>query len=270
MSGDDATRPPAADAAPPPEVPWWRSGICRNCGAPMHGAPYCSQCGQKAAHRLGIGDLRKETWEKWRLFELSVARTLGRLLLRPGTVAREYVEGARSRHVHPLKLLLVCIALLVVLLGRIGFMTSPDADVNAAMALAQRYGKWSFTLGIFAIVATTLLVFRRRGGFNPVEHLVLAAYCHAAMIVLNFVNLLPLLVLDTSAYMLAWREASKWYMYVVECALLAFACVQFFRLDLRRDAWRLLLAMGCFVAIDLILLRAYSELIVAIVLARLA
>ncbi|MEN4903942.1 DUF3667 domain-containing protein [Luteimonas sp. TWI662] len=261
MSTSDREGPPTAD--------WPARDACRNCGAARGGAPYCGQCGQKAAHRLGLGDLRQETWQKWRLFEWSVARTAGRLLLRPGTVAREYVEGARSRHVHPLKLLLVSVALLLLVLDTTGFLRAGDQTYLGAMAMMQHYANWTFTLGIFAVVASSLLVFGRRR-YNAVEHLVLAAYAYAVIIGLNLVNQLPLLVIRDPALVLPWREAAKWYMYAVKVVVLALAFHQFFELDLRRDAWRLALALAVFVAVDWLLRRAYVHAIVALLYARAA
>lgn len=274
-------RAPAAGAAVPANVlparldaAWFETALCRNCGQDRHALPYCAHCGQKQAHRLGLRDLGRETWEKWRLFEFAVARTAGRLLLAPGRVAREYVCGARSRHVHPLKLLLVCMALLALVLDRTAFMTSASSASSpvlaSAMAMAQRFGNWSFALAIVSIVAATRLVFRGRGGFNLVEILVFAAYCHAAMIALHLLNLLPLLVPHDPEFLQAWKDASKWYMYALKCALLLVAWTQFFRLDARRDPWRLLLATAFFVAIDLLLRRAYAWLVIEIVLARLS
>lgn len=251
----------------PPATDWTAGTVCRNCGAAWGDGSYCSQCGQKAAQRLQLSDLRRETWEKWRLFELSVARTAGRLLLRPGTVAREYVAGARARHVHPLKLLLVCVALLVLALDATGFLRVGGADYRDAMVMMQRYANWSFTLGFFAIVASTVLVFGRRR-YNLVEHMVLAAYASAVIIVLNLVNQLPLLAMRDPALVLPWREAAKWYMYAVKSVVLTLAFRQFFELDPRRDGWRLALSLVVFVAIDWLLRRAYAHLIVAIVYAQ--
>lgn len=76
--------------SPVPNVPvsndWFEQSTCRNCASPMTTA-YCGGCGQKAAKRFVWRDIRKETWERLRLFELPAVRTLRKLIIAPGTVA---------------------------------------------------------------------------------------------------------------------------------------------------------------------------------------
>jgi len=93
----------------------FKAQVCRNCGA-ARGTPHCGACGQQAAARFGAQDVWLEFWQSRRWFEMPLLRAALRLLRAPGLVAREYVLGARKRHVHPLKLLLFAVALLVLLL----------------------------------------------------------------------------------------------------------------------------------------------------------
>jgi len=83
------------------------SGTCQSCGATIPQV-YCGQCGQKN------DDLRRSLW---RLvteslggifsFESRMWRTWGALLLKPGKVASEYANGARSRYSPPIRVYLV-------------------------------------------------------------------------------------------------------------------------------------------------------------------
>ena len=70
--------------------------------------------------------------------------------------------------------------------------------------------------------------------------------------------------------MQAHKALSKYYMYVIEAAVVALAFRQFFLVDLPRQWWRLLLAAAVFVALNWVLLRLYGRLVVKIVLAQLA
>src|SRR5690606_23115209 len=117
----DARRPRRVDA-----IDFDGAG-CRNCGAALE-TPYCGQCGQARAQRIGLRDLRNEAWVRWRWFDKLSAQTALRLFVAPGRVAREYVLGARSRHFHPLKLLLVAVGLLLVALARANYLQSPSQD----------------------------------------------------------------------------------------------------------------------------------------------
>ena len=239
--------------------------VCRNCGFEQR-TPFCPACGQQKARRFDLGAVRSEAWQGLRLFEMETVRGALRLARQPGTVAREYVLGARKKHVHPLKLLLVAIGVLLLVLAQARYLHTDDARLGQARELMQGYARWSFSLGIVAILATSLLLFRRYGGFNATEHLVLAVYVHFLAIAATVVNLLP-----TLAWSLPWhRSASAIYMGFVETAIVVVTFRQFFRLDWRRDGVRLLLAAALFAALKWLLLRAYALVLVRIVLSQLS
>ena len=252
-----------------PDIAHFAAPACHNCGGAL-ATPYCSQCGQKRAVRLGTRSLGAEAWQSYRWFELSLLRGAWRLLRAPGTVAREYVLGARTRHVHPLKLLLAAVGVLLLVLARSRYLDSTNAHVTRAMELVRSYANWSFSLGIVAIALASLVAFHRRGGYNRVEHLVLAAYAHFLVICASVANLLPTLLYRDAAFLQAHKRWSWTWMGVVEVAIVLVAFAQFFRVDLRRDGWRLLLAGAVFLISKWALLRLYAWLLVKLVLARLA
>jgi hypothetical protein len=234
---------------------------CRNCGAVLVQA-YCGRCGQKQAIRLGVRDLGRETWERWRLFEFDSLRTAARLLYAPGRIAREYVLGMRKRNFHPLKLLLVAVALLALALARANYLQSHRfGEVNQAMALVANYANWSFSLGILAILIASLLVFPRRLGYRPVEHLVLAAYCQALILLLILLNLLPTLFGASAEFVQAHKSASSHYLFAVKAIVVAVAFKQFHVVDLRRHWWQWLAAIAVYLAANWALSRLYARLV---------
>ncbi len=250
------TRPDAAHFAAP---------VCRNCDAPLH-TKYCGQCGQKKAERLGRRAIGTEIWQNWRLFELAVLEAGWRVLRWPGRVAREYVLGARTRHLHPLKLLLLAIGTMLLVLGSSKLLDSQDAQLNRAMELVRAYSNWSFSLAIFAIAGSSLLVFARRGGFNLVEHLVLAVYCHFLVICASVLNKLPTFIWRSSQFLADYKTASRWFIDAVGVAVIVLAFKQFFALDPRRDGWRLALAAALFLGIKWGLQRLYGLAVIRWVL----
>jgi hypothetical protein len=89
------------------------AGACANCGAVLQGA-YCHVCGQPAhSHKKAIGHLAWEAIEG--LFHLDgrLAATLPALFLRPGRLARDYMEGRIARHVPPFRMFLVALLLFI-------------------------------------------------------------------------------------------------------------------------------------------------------------
>ena len=80
---------------------------CLNCGTTLSGQ-YCGHCGQRARSRLiSIWELMQEAFGD--LFELDsrLWRTLIPLVVRPGRLTRDYLEGRRARFMPPFRTYLV-------------------------------------------------------------------------------------------------------------------------------------------------------------------
>jgi hypothetical protein len=90
------------DAAKLPDHP-----NCLNCGAELRGQ-YCGTCGQRARGRLiSIWELLQDAFGD--LFEIDsrLWRTLIPLLIRPGRLTLDYLEGKRARYMPPFRMYLV-------------------------------------------------------------------------------------------------------------------------------------------------------------------
>ncbi|HNP63550.1 MAG TPA: DUF4286 family protein [Woeseiaceae bacterium] len=95
-------RPDHAHELPPGESP-----TCLNCGTRLRGQ-YCGSCGQRSRSRLiSIWQLMREAFGD--LFELDsrLWKTLIPLLIRPGQLTRDYLEGRRARYMPPFRTYLV-------------------------------------------------------------------------------------------------------------------------------------------------------------------
>jgi hypothetical protein len=83
------------------------SQSCLNCGTQLTGQ-YCGQCGQRATSRfISIWELLRDAFGD--LFELDsrLWRTLAPLLVRPGLLTKDYLEGRRARYMPPFRMYLV-------------------------------------------------------------------------------------------------------------------------------------------------------------------
>jgi hypothetical protein len=250
-----------------PSAQHFAAAVCHNCGVALS-TPHCGNCGQKRATRFNVLSVGSEAWQNYRLFELDIVKGALRLLVAPGIVAREYVLGARKKHVHPLKLLLIAIGVLLLVLAQSAYLDSQNAHISKAMAMVRAYGNWSFSLGIVAIVTASWSVLSWRRPFNITEHLVLAVYVHFLIIVASIANLLPILVFRTPEFLAAHKHWSGYYMHLVEAAILAIAFSQFFALHWCRDSWRLLLAICVFSLCKALLLRLFAIALVKLVIAQ--
>ena len=101
-------------------------------------------------------------------------------------------------------------------------------------------------------------MFRKRLGYNAVEHAVLSVFCQNLILAAIIVNLLPTLIWRDAGFVLWHKAASQYYIYAIKLLIVASAYTQFFRLNLRTDWPRLLLACGIYVAISWALLRVYA------------
>ncbi|MBI3439417.1 MAG: DUF3667 domain-containing protein [Proteobacteria bacterium] len=83
-------------------------GSCLNCGAALNGGRFCSNCGQSAHANRSLWALVEEL--AWNVFNLDTKawRTVPRLIARPGTLTRSYIEGKRARYLTPLATFLLC------------------------------------------------------------------------------------------------------------------------------------------------------------------
>ena len=244
--------------------------VCRNCAAPLD-TPFCSQCGQKRARRLGWRDLRQETWLHWRLFEITSVRTLRRLVTQPGYVAREYVMGMRKKHMHPLKLLAFLVVILILILSRNNFFEHfdhsgrVDEKIDRMAKLVQAYANWSFSTGIGAIFFASWAVYRRRLGYNTIEHLVLAVYCQILILAAIILGLLPTLFWNDYEFIRTYKMFSGYLLYGVKLAIVALAFRQFFLVDLPREWPRLVAALVIYLAVSWVLLRLYAYMVLILV-----
>ena len=109
--------------APPPGTP------CANCGAPLAGL-YCHDCGQSSDnHKRSLPHLVWEIIED--LFHLDgrLLRTVPDLFLRPGRLARDYMEGRVARHVPPFRAFLVTLLL---------YMFAAEHAIHQAQAQTEK------------------------------------------------------------------------------------------------------------------------------------
>ena len=92
----------ARKPAPAPDHP-----NCLNCGTELRGQ-YCGTCGQRARGRLiSLWELLQDAFGDLFEFDSRLWRTIIPLLLRPGRLTKDYLEGRRARYMPPFRMYLV-------------------------------------------------------------------------------------------------------------------------------------------------------------------
>ena len=84
------------------------AAACLNCNSPLTGE-FCSACGQKVPRTdLTLRDFVHETTEQLVNWDGKIPQTLRTLLLKPGVLTVDFLEGRRARWLMPLRVYLIC------------------------------------------------------------------------------------------------------------------------------------------------------------------
>lgn len=159
---------------------------CPNCGHRFGVLDrFCAQCGQAAVlHQPRFWEFVHEWVGHYVALEGALWHSLKQLVLRPGQLTLDYLEGRRARQVLPLRLFLTCSLLFFVVLGLLG-TASPIDPVRAkdpvaaafdAAALAWAPKALLLALPLYAGLLAGVFRYRRRAYG---EHFVFALHLHA-------------------------------------------------------------------------------------------
>jgi hypothetical protein len=128
------------------ELPAGEMPVCLNCGAHLRGQ-YCGNCGQRGSSRLiSLWELLREAFGD--LFELDsrLWRTLVPLVVKPGRLTHDYLQGRRVRYMPPFRMYLV-LSLLFFLVAffdpreSLGIFYEPQTEEEAAAQRQQEAAK---------------------------------------------------------------------------------------------------------------------------------
>jgi hypothetical protein len=198
---------------------------CRNCDAdvPLEQV-YCGNCGQKyATERLTLREIGHDLLHALMHVDRSGLSLIRMLLVRPGTVALNYVQGKRKRYFGPFSFLVVVVAAASAVIALTGFRVVSTDRPNVVVDFLQSH----INLLMFAELPLLALFSRLldvRGRFNLAEHLVLAAYTSsmrvlfATLIVIPFWYVFP----PSNPTAIALASLAIWALYF------GFAASQFF------------------------------------------
>jgi hypothetical protein len=202
---------------------------CINCGASLGvEQKFCGQCGQAApTYRLTVHDLVHDLIHAFFHVDRSILSLIRSLIVRPGVVAREYIQGKRKRYFGPFVFLIVMVGVSAVLISATNFMVYAGGDAQKgreAIVFVQRHSNWVILLQVPILAAMLALLFRS-ARLHYAEHLVFAAYLSGIRTLLVMLVLLPLrYLLPESVPMLAVIYAVM----LLWCFYFAWAATQFY------------------------------------------
>jgi Protein of unknown function (DUF3667) len=191
---------------------------CLNCATLLTADDhFCPNCGQKTdTHRLTMSHIWHDIGHAFTHTDKGFFYTIKELAVRPGRVAREYVQGKRKKYFNPFSFLIIIVGIHVLSntvfqpysRGIESFPKSPPASIRteeqkkkwaAAMYRMQKWGQFinnKTNLVLFIstpfIAAVLWLLFRRKHLYYA-EHLATMAYVNGFLSLLTIFIFGPLL-----------------------------------------------------------------------------
>lgn len=170
--------------------------ICKNCETNFNGR-YCNNCGQPAAtYRINSRFLSKDIQHTFFHFEKKFWRTLKELILEPGVLIRNYLDGKRERYYKP-------ISSVIVLASFYGFLFH-FLDLHFFVKLATNESKdtikidynqineWYIvhfswlTLLMIPLYALANKICFSKQQYNYIEHIVASCYVSSQLLLVRF------------------------------------------------------------------------------------
>jgi Protein of unknown function (DUF3667) len=151
---------------------------CLNCDAAIaRTGRFCAHCGQRTdTARLTVSDVVRDLTHSFVNIERSAFAFALALVLRPGRLAREYVDGRRRRYYGPFATLAVLVGATTLAINVAGFQVlAQDGLTGRPEDFLQRHFNLVLLAQLPLLGATCALLFRR-ARLNLCEHMVPVAY----------------------------------------------------------------------------------------------
>ena len=200
---------------------------CLNCDSTMVAAQsFCGNCGQRVLHgRLTMHDIGHDLVHAVTHADHSILSLVRDLALRPGRVAREYIDGKRKKYFGPFAFLFISVGIASFSILVAGVRWFAPIDDTSAASFLQRHINLIILMQA-PILAGVCRLFFQRSGLTYAENLVLSAYTSGFRCVLLALVGTPLMYFfgDGSA-----NQAVVIGYYVIWVVYFSYAAVQFFR-----------------------------------------
>ena len=154
----------ATSVAAPPSTEAPAAAACANCGVALAGR-FCHACGQEDAPGPGGRGFLRKVLADAASIDGKALRSLRDLVLRPGFLTREYLEGLRVRHTEPAQLYLLAAALFFLVNAYRPFITvdlATDQVVSSLNALAVNASIPPATLASLRLNGVPMELYRER------------------------------------------------------------------------------------------------------------
>ena len=195
---------------------------CTNCGTKGAGK-YCSSCGNSyAIKRITVHGIFHDVFHFFTHLDKGFAFTLKQLIVAPGMMQRDYVEGNRSRHQKPFSMFFICATVTALLRYWINLLIMKHYHYGANEGESNFFHQYmvlmhTILLPLYALV--TYLVFYK-SKYNYAELVVFLLYT---------IGIFFLITVVIHAIRLIWPELDTDYIELFTLGTYnAISCINFF------------------------------------------
>lgn len=140
--------------------------------------------------RLTLHEIGQDLLHAFFHLDRSALSLVRMLLVRPGTVALDYIQGKRKRYFGPFAFLFVVVAVASAAVAITGFHAVSTTNPNAVADFLQAHINLVM-LAEVPLLAAFSRILDARGGFTFAEHLVLAAYTSSVRVLFITLIVIP-------------------------------------------------------------------------------
>ena len=166
---------------------------CKNCGKKVE-KKYCSECGQSVRiSRINFSFILFDIQDGFIHANKGIFYTIKRLLINPGKMVREYLQGKRVKHFKPLSLLILVSALYMVFFRYVFNFGSVNTIEVVDSEQLSSFFRWLFNnkaiYEILLILLTSVLTFvlyKKHYNYNFIEHIIINTYGASLRILVHF------------------------------------------------------------------------------------
>lgn len=128
----------------------YRGTECLNCGHPLQmGDKFCPNCSQaNSTKKLSLKDFFDEFFSSMISYDSKLLKTLSAMLIRPGRITRDYINGKRASYTNPFRFLL-SLAIVYFLMVNFGgnYEKWDKYGSKSEESVFMRLSNWNFSLG---------------------------------------------------------------------------------------------------------------------------
>lgn len=179
------------------------STACKNCGSPLNGN-FCQQCGQKAdIHKITLRHLLHEFFHALTHADKGFLFLSKELIIRPGYVTQEYLDGKRKKYFNPLSFFVIASTIWAIVVLNSGYFESMGAGsprtsykmsgelaryISESMKIMLAYGKIINLIISVPVLSLLSWLFFRKHINTFAENLVLQSFmmgqAHLALVII--------------------------------------------------------------------------------------